>query len=73
MFVWIKMLFFISNTSPSLIGEPGECCEDMVMVRHEHKVCCQSSGHISIHAAKKKDERQLCLYFVNGCVLYNPF
>ena len=49
------MLFFISNTSPSLIGEPGECCEDMVLVRREHKVCCQSSGHISIHAAKKKD------------------
>ena len=55
MFVWIKMLFFISNTSPSLIREPGECCEDMVRVRREHKVCCQSSGHISIHAAKKKD------------------
>ena len=34
MFVWIKMLFFISNTSPSLIREPGECCEDMLMVRH---------------------------------------
>lgn len=32
MFVWIKMLFFISNTSPSLIGE--ESLENVVMVRH---------------------------------------
>ena len=51
MFVWIKMLFFISNTSPSLIGE--ESLENVV--RHEHRISCQSSGHIFIHAAEMKD------------------